>query len=311
MGHSIPFFSIVIPTYRRPVQLAECLEAVSKLDYPRDRFEVIVVDDGTEALPKTVVDSFLNRLAVRLVTQSHGGPAKARNTGAAQARGRYLAFVDDDCLPATDWLSTLAKRLDAEPVQIIGGQTINVLAANPYATTSQFIQDISYSYYNADPAQARFFATNNMVVPAEQFKAVGRFDDAFWTSEDRELCNRWRRHGYRMTYAPAAVVYHAHRLTFTAFCRQHFNYGRGALRFHRKRRRSGETSSVVDFGYYIHALRYLSGPGKGSSLSLILLCCVWQVVNLGGFLYEWLKPSRGWSVGGIRADVRRNSRDKP
>ena len=55
-------FSIIIPTYARPKQLAVCLEAIACLNYPRDRFEVIVVDDGSEAPPEHVVKSFSERL---------------------------------------------------------------------------------------------------------------------------------------------------------------------------------------------------------------------------------------------------------
>ena len=88
--------SIVIPTYGRPDQLAACLDSLEALDYPRDRFEVIVVDDGSpQPLPP-----YGGALRVTLVRQAHAGPAAARNTGAAASRGRWLAFTDDDCRPA-------------------------------------------------------------------------------------------------------------------------------------------------------------------------------------------------------------------
>ena len=97
-----PFFSIVVPTYQRPVQLAACLQALSRLDYARERFEVIVVDDGSPTPPKAVVESLRDRLQLTLHLQRHAGPAAARNAGAMRARGKYLAFTDDDCLPAAD-----------------------------------------------------------------------------------------------------------------------------------------------------------------------------------------------------------------
>src|SRR5437867_3420967 len=86
-----PVFSIVVPTYRRPKQLAACLQALAKLDYARERFEVIVVDDGSTTPPEAVVTSFQDRLQVTLVLQPHAGSAAARNTGAERARGEYLA----------------------------------------------------------------------------------------------------------------------------------------------------------------------------------------------------------------------------
>ena len=83
----LPFFSVVVPTYRRPGQLAACLGALSRLDYPRDRFEVIVVNDGSPAPPQGEVEGFRDRLDVQLLRQAHAGPAAARNAGVTRARG--------------------------------------------------------------------------------------------------------------------------------------------------------------------------------------------------------------------------------
>ena len=74
-----PFFSAIIPTYNRPNQLYSCLQAFSHLDYSRDRFEVIVVDDESEKPLEPTVASFRDRIDIVLITQPHGGPAKARH----------------------------------------------------------------------------------------------------------------------------------------------------------------------------------------------------------------------------------------
>src|SRR5215813_1646861 len=108
----LPRFSIVVPTYRRPAILAGCLDAVARLDYPCDRFEAIVVDDGGGAveLPRAYAD-----VDMVLLTQAHAGPAAARNTGAARARGDFLAFTDDDCRPDPGWLSPFTARPPMRP----------------------------------------------------------------------------------------------------------------------------------------------------------------------------------------------------
>jgi len=107
-----PFFSIVVPTCDRPRQLAACLQSLARLDYPRDRFEVIVVDDGTTTAAPALVVEMKAGPDVRLVRQPHAGPAAARNLGASHARGSLLAFTDDDCAPAPDWLWALAARFE-------------------------------------------------------------------------------------------------------------------------------------------------------------------------------------------------------
>ncbi|MBI3300779.1 MAG: glycosyltransferase [Deltaproteobacteria bacterium] len=288
-----PEFSIIIPTYARPGQLATCLRALSLLDYSRDRFEVIVVDDGSETPLDAVVVPFRDQLAVTLLRQPHVGPAAARNTGAAQARGEFLAFTDDDCVPASDWLRRLATRFALTPDRLIGGWTRNALPDNPYAVASQVIVDLVYAYYNAHPDHARFFASNNLALPVERFRALSGFDATFITSEDREFCDRWRYHGFPMTYAPEAVVFHAHALTLRTFCRQHFHYGRGAFRFHQARARRGSGRLRQELSFYAHLprllCRALARMPRGQAFVLATLLVVWQGANAAGCVWEGVK----------------------
>ena len=291
-------FSVIIPTRARPTSLAACLEALSNLDYPRDRFEVIVVDDGSEKPPYDVVRSFTDRLDVVLLTQPHAGPAAARNTGAARAKGDFLAFTDDDCTPASDWLRALAARFAQAKDVAVGGRIINALPDNPYATASQLIVDIVYAYYNADPDRARFVASNNLAIAKDLYQTVGGFDSSFpFASEDRDLCDRWLQNGYRLTYAPEVVVRHSRPMTLAAFCRQHFNYGRGAFRFERARSRRGSGGVVKELGFYRKLPKLVAGSfshvrGRKAVLPGALLV-VWQVANAAGFFWEWAtQPER-------------------
>jgi hypothetical protein len=114
----------------------------------------------------------------------------------------------------------------------------------------QLIVDFVYAYYNADPSQARFFASNNLAFPADRFRTFSSFDTTFRTSEDRDLCDRWLHHAYRMTYAPEVIMSHVYPLTLRTFWRQHFNYGRGAFRFHRACVRRGSGFFRSDFAFY-------------------------------------------------------------
>ena len=199
-----PFFSIVITTFRRPRQIVECLHSLEFLDYPRSRYEVIVVDDGSPEPLDAIISSFRASLPLTLLRQPNGGPASGRNTGARHARGRYLAFTDDDCQPAPDWLKRLEACLLADPDIMVGGRTVNVLPSHCSAA-SQIIHDLVYGFFNHDPEHARFFATNNMALPRLQFLAAGGLDESFrFASEDRELCDRWHHLGFRLRYEPAA-----------------------------------------------------------------------------------------------------------
>ena len=231
MAKRHPLFSIIIPTRDRCAELGFCLQAISRLQFPAEGVEVIVIDDGGRDLPASVLERFRGRMDVTLLTQSHGGPGAARNVGAARATGRFLAFTDDDCRPKSDWLEKLAAQFARTPSHLIGGKTLNALDDNPYSITSQLILDLVYAYYNADPSRARFFASNNLALPAKLFREIGGFNTTFRTSEDRELCDRWRHCGFEMTYAPEAIIYHAHELTGASFLRQHSTSAMVAARF--------------------------------------------------------------------------------
>jgi GT2 family glycosyltransferase len=301
MESTIPSFSVIIPTYQRPRQLETCLEALALQDYATDRFEVIVVDDGSERPPEEVVTSFGNRLAVVLLTVPHAGPAASRNAGAAEAKGDLLAFTDDDCAPDSGWLAHLARGFATAPDHLVGGRTLNALPNNSYSAASCLLIDYLYTYYNADPRQAHFLASNNLAVPTDRFHAIGGFDATYRLAagEDREFCDRWRRSGHQTVYVPEAVVYHSYPHTLRAFCRQHFAYGRGAFRFRRARsRRERQSIKLEPASFYLNLLRYpFSHTGGIRAMLPALLLAVSQVANGAGFLWESVPRGVGASAG--------------
>jgi GT2 family glycosyltransferase len=281
-----PFFSVIVPTYRRPERLAACLRALAGLDYPHERFEVIVVDDdggaSLEGAPTTI--------DVTLLAQVHAGPAAARNTGAARARGEYLAFTDDDCAPEAGWLRGLAAHAVPGSDRLIGGRTVNALPDNPYSSATQLLLDYLYEWGGRHAADG-FFASNNVAAPAALFRARGGFDTGFplAAGEDRELCHRWLREGGRLVYAPDAVVRHGHHLTLRSFWRQHVNYGRGACRFHRLRAGGGTTGKPASF--YTRLVAFpLTRAGADRRLTLAALLALTQVATVAGYWRERLRP---------------------
>ena len=285
-------FSVVIPTYNRPGQLAECLHALSMLEFPRERFEVLVVDDGSDLGLDDIIAPFAGRVALRFLRQANAGPAAARNTGASQAKGRFLAFTDDDCQPAADWLSTLERCFTQFPEAAITGKTLNMLPENLCATASQLLIDYLYEYFNSDPNHAEFLTSNNLALPAESFHTLGGFDTTFphAAGEDREFCDRWLSYHSQLVFAPEAIVYHAHHLTVRTFWRQHFNYGRAAFWFHQLvAQRSGSRIHVEPFAFYLNLLKYSASQVQGArSLPITALFFVSQVANVIGFFLQYL-----------------------
>lgn len=282
--------SIIIPTHARRRQLVGCLESLSRLDFEPDDFEVIVVNDGGPEPADSWRLPHSDSLDLTVVHQARKGPGGARNAGARVASGDLLAFTDDDCRPDRAWLRELATTHERFPDRLLGGRTVNGLAGNPYAITSQLIVGIAYAHYNPDPEHARFFASNNMAVPAGLFLEIGGFDESFQlASEDRELCDRWLHLGHKLAYAPEVVVSHHHDLNLVGFCRQHFNYGRGAAQFQRTRRRRRSGSLGNELRFHARFLALLRGPLSKlrplRAVRILLLLGLWQILNLGGYLF--------------------------
>ena len=287
-----PVFSVIVPTHSRPRSLGSCLAALAAQDYPRERFEVIVVDDEGQPPAAAVVDRFRSELDVRLIVQTRGGPGQARNRGARRASGRLLAFTDDDCLPDPAWLSRLQAAVERRPDAMVGGRVINALAENRYSSASQLITDIVYAHYNAVPERARFCASNNLALPAAAFHEIGGFDPRFRVvaCEDRDLCDRWTHAGRCLVYAPEVVVRHAHPMGLPEFMRQHFVYGRGAVHFHRLRAGRGSGRMRDEMAFHADLRNLLLRPFRHlrprEALTTAALMILWQTVNAAGFFYE-------------------------
>lgn len=306
-------FTVVVPTWNRPAELAGCVEALAALEFPRDRYEVVVVDDGGTSDLDAALQGAAGRVAMTLLTQPNRGPGAARNAGAAKARGRWLAFTDDDCRPRAGWLHGLAQSLAGQPDVLAGGRTFNLLRANAYSAASQRVADAAYAYFNRDRSHGQLLASNNMGVGRVEFLAAGGFDESFRiASEDRDFCDRWSWGGGRIVWTEGAEVDHRHALTLSGFLRQHYGYGRGAARYHRMRRARGSGRLWQQLSFQWRWRELLLRPALDSpnpAAALALLAC-WQVANTAGFVRESFgarlrRADKTPSPGGAAPDVDR------
>jgi GT2 family glycosyltransferase len=291
-----PTFSVVVPTHDRPDALERCIEALARQTYPLRDFEVIVCDDGSAFPVAPSVSARERRLRLTVIRQANAGPAAARNAGAGRARGRFLAFTDDDCVPAPDWLARLAMRFSQEPSLLLGGAVVNALDDDPYATTTQLIQTFRYEYYERHTAARRLFSTSNLAVATDRFAQLGGFSETFdrAAGEDYDFCDRWLHAGLGTALAPEAVVRHSHALSLPAFCRQHFGYGRALLRVRqRMARRAGARLKSEALGFYVslvlYPLRRKLGVRGWLCAALVALS---QAMTLAGAVREALATER-------------------
>ncbi|MEX1176912.1 MAG: glycosyltransferase [Nitriliruptor sp.] len=288
-----PVVTVVVPAFRRADRLTSCLEALAAQDVPRDHFDVVVVDDGSPQPLAPAALPFTEQLHVTVHRQANAGPAAARNAGAALARGALLAFTDDDCRPRPDWVRELTAAHHGEPEALLGGDVVNALD-DPYAEASQLLVTFLYDWY-ADEDRGRFFASNDLAVPAAGFHALGGFDDSFPRpgGEDRELCERWARDGRPLRRVPTAIVDHEHRMDLRGFWRQQTNYGRGAHDLHRRRQAVGGGGLRPEGPRFYW--RMVTAPfrtGRPDAWKLATLLVLSQVANVYGFASEIVRARR-------------------
>ena len=296
MNGSLPFISIIIPTYNRPKALAACLLATADLDYPQDRFEVIVVHDEIGCTVAASTRNALNtKIQLQELNQSHAGPAAARNLGAAHAQGQYLAFTDDDCLVSPGWLRALSEHLSAAPQSAYAGHTTTYHERNRYSQATQMINDFVVS--TTQSMKSPFVTSNNLAVPTAEFLKLGGFDTRFpcAAGEDREFCVRWNRAGYRLDQVPEAVIHHAQDLSLQGFWRQQFGYGRAAflLRWIQKPEPTESRVGLERSSFYYDLLRYPLEHGfNRKNVHLATLLALSQVAVAAGFLRQAIDAPR-------------------
>ncbi len=280
-------FSVVIPTYGRPDALLRCLDGVARQSFPPEQFEVIVVDDASPQPVSPQLDEWKSATSLRhLRLDRNGGPAVARNAGAALARGRYLAFLDDDCVPDPQWLAELARCTQDAGQPAIGGRVENGLPHDAFSWASHVLTFQQYDRYERDPRLMTFFATANLAVPAEAFQRLGGFDTRLLRAyEDRDFCDRWLAAGQRFVYASRAMVAHFRAMQLRGFLRQHFFYGYSARFYYRRHGSAGNRAAfhLPRFLAFLTASVYRR-EGFFRAIRFALLAGVAQAASLAGYL---------------------------
>jgi GT2 family glycosyltransferase len=229
--------SVVVPTYNRATTLARCLDGLAAQTYAER--EIIVVDDGGSESAAEVVSLFP---AMRLVRQTHAGPAAARNRGIEAAAGEIVAFTDDDCLPPSDWLVRLAEGFCRHPeVAGVGGLLLapkELRKANPLARFEAYVTQVRHAAGEREILggfDCPSGGTNNMAYRREALSAVGGFDESFRyaAGEDADLKLRLAQNGALFLYLPVAVT-HLQSYTWPTFRQQQFIRGKGRAQFDHK-----------------------------------------------------------------------------
>ena len=197
-----PEISVIIPHLNQPQALAACLRALAAQQPGRVPFEVIVVDNGSRALPQAVCAAFAR---VRLAQEPRPGPGPARSRGAALARGQVLAFIDADCLADPGWIAAISAFFSTNPgIDILGGD-VRIARDGRFGQIAAYEAIWGYRmqlYVSRD----RYTASCNMAVRRPVFAKVGDFA-GIAIAEDVDWGRRASAAGYKIAYvAPVAIT---------------------------------------------------------------------------------------------------------
>jgi O-antigen biosynthesis protein len=241
-----PMVSVVVATRDRPAMLVECLASILRQDY--GRIEVIVVDNAprSSATAEAVRSRFGEEPRIRYVREDRAGISFARNRGVAAARGRIVAFTDDDVRVDEGWLTALVQPFLADPETACATGLVMPARLDTQAQvwTEEFggfnkgydartwdldsHEDVLFPY-----AAGRLGSGQNMAFDREFLRRSGGFNIALGTGspamggEDLAAFFAVVSSGRQLAYAPEAIVWHIHRRDMKSLRRQLFAYGVG------------------------------------------------------------------------------------
>ncbi len=226
-----PFYSVIVPSYNREVEIRELLESFTRLDFPPDRYELIIADDGSTDDTAALVRQFQQTapFALKFFAQENRGPGAARNMGMSRARGDFFIFIDSDCTVSPGWLQAIDKALHREQADAFGGPDSfredfpALLKAINYSMTS-FLTTGGIRGHKKKRLGKFYPRSFNMGLSRQLYEKVGGFG-GLRHGQDIEYSHRIIRSGAKVILVPEAVVYHKRRTSLKKFFRQVFNWG--------------------------------------------------------------------------------------
>lgn len=288
----IPFVSIIIPVRNVEKIIGKCIEGLKNLDYPKDRYEIIIADSqSSDQTP-----SIAKNAGVIYISTPKLSVCAGRNAGFKIARGEIIAFSDADCIADKNWIKNSIKYFDDPKVGGVGGPNITPPDESNFAKAVGFV--FNQAIFSAGSIYGRILNYKkevisipgcNMIFRREALQKVFPIDETIFGGEDFATNQLIRGLGYKLFYTPDTFVLHYHRPTPKKFFRQMFRYGISRLILGKKNYQ------------WINLVHVIAGLGipivAFVALTLILikplLFFILTALGLGFlifyFLFAWLK----------------------
>jgi|GEM_PF-396860 len=237
-----PAVSIVIPVLNGEKYIKECFNAIARLNTPRERFEVILVDNGSTDCTVANASQFMDKFSLKIYSRPGSGICAVRNFGAQSSSSKVIAFLDADCIVSHDWLNSGLAAFGCGAA--LTGCAYHIPARSTWVGRAWDITSGKKSF----AGQADWLPAGNMFVRRDVFLKAGGFNETITSDEDCELCYRIKKLGYTLFSDPAIKVVHMGTpQTVSAFFKKELWHGRDVFRLFLA---SGRSLNVVLFALF-------------------------------------------------------------
>lgn len=274
-----PSVAIIVAAHGRPAATRACVRSLLHLHYPRERIEILVVDDASDP----PLASALAGLPIRLLRLDRNvGQSAARNLAAAETAGALLAFIDNDCVAGPCWLRELVPCFANPDIAIVGGRVIAPPSTGAVAAfeavRSPLDMGPAASPVGPDEAVA-YLPTCNLLVRRDVLLACGGFAADMRVGEDVDFAWRVRESGARVHYAAAGAITHHHRARLSELLHRRADYGSSEAELHARHPRHGRVMHLPRVGLLMLAALAATAAGWPLGAGLALLAILAMIVE--------------------------------
>lgn len=231
---AFPFFSAIVPAYNEEKSITTTLQSLINLEYPKDKIEIIVVNDGSKDKTKEKVEQFIAQHPssnISLRNQENQGKGNAMNNGLTIAKGEYFACLDADSFVAPNALQAMLPIF--EPDQNIAAVCPLLKVKNPKSVLQkvqwyEYVVNMFYKFLNAKLDCIHVTPGPFSVYKTKVIKDLGGYDESTIT-EDLEIAIRLQKHQYKIVQTFDTAVETIVPSTWKKLFRQRIRWYKGSV----------------------------------------------------------------------------------
>lgn len=217
MKNRTPPVSVMLPVYNSEGTIGKCIDSILRLKYPKEKLEVLVIDDGSTDNTVNIVKKY----PVKFVQKNHGGYPSTMNVGIRTTRGEIIVNIDSDAYITEDWLSKVIGEFEDPEVGIAGGQIAPAPSDDFWAKLTSYDSEYRQRQAFIKSKYADHITTSCTAFRRKLFEEIGLFDEKFKLGSDEDLAHRALSAGWKIVINKEAICYHDYRGSFRHYFKGH------------------------------------------------------------------------------------------